>query len=287
MTAASLRSLLRCMRPRQWVKNVVVFAPLVFGVAFLDSVAVLGSILAFLSLCLLSSAVYIGNDIRDREEDREHPTKRHRPIACGDLSVREASAVCLILLAIGLGVAYALGLLALAAALIFLGINALYIWGGKQVAILDVMLIGASFVARVLVGSAAIFVPPSAWLLLTLFFLATYMGFGKRDAELRRSEQGRVARIGYVADFLRRARTATLSVTLALYTLYTFASPFGEGMALTIPFVFFALLRYEAITDTDSGENDGPSHHVYEDRHLQVAFALWAITALLVVCTSV
>ncbi len=149
------------------------------------------------------------------------------------------------------------------------------------------MLIGASFVARVLVGAAAILVPASAWLLLTLFFLATYLGFTKRYAELRAGDSGSRASLGkYTVAFLVQARSITLGITLALYTLYTFVSPLGESMALTVPFVFFGLMRYQAIADGDTGENDGPSHHVYEDRQLQTVIALWALVVIGIVLHS-
>lgn len=276
-----------CMRPRQWLKNAVVFAPLVFGVAFTDMRAVTASLLAFLLLCVLSSAVYIVNDVVDIEENRRHPTKRNRPIADGRISIPSALFLTLLLLSGGLTLAWYLGTLVFVASLGFLVINSFYTFGGKQIAILDVMLIGTSFVMRVLIGAAAIRIAPSGWLVLTLFFLATYLGFTKRVAELRLSVgEGRPVLRGYTAVFLDHARSATLSVTLALYALYTFNSPFGEVMALTVPFVFFGLMRYQAIVDADHGANDGPSDHVYNDHQLQVAVVLWGlVTLLIIVCT--
>lgn len=269
------------MRPRQWLKNVVVFAPLVFSGAFLHVEAIAQSLLAFVVLCFLASAVYIANDVQDLEEDRRHPAKLHRPIAAGRISLLGAWLSVVILISIGLGIASLLGIFTVLAAGLFLVINGAYIFGAKKIAILDVMLIGASFVARVLVGAAALGVPASSWLLLTLFFLATYLGFTKRTAELRLSNEGTRASLKeYSLVFLDHARSATLAVTLALYTLYTFASPFGQGMAATVPFVFFGLLRYQAIVDGDLGQNDGPTHHVYEDRQIQMALALWATTVL-------
>jgi len=273
--------ILTSLRPRQWLKNLVVFAPVVFANLFLVPEAMLGSALAFLVLCMLSSAVYLLNDISDRDEDRAHPTKRHRAIASGKLSVRAAVIIATSVLVLGVAGAISLGPLAALAALAFLAVNAVYSYGGKRVPIFDVMLIGASFVVRVLVGAAAILVPASSWLLLTLFFLATYLGFTKRTAELCASTaSSRSSLKGYQAAFLDHARSITLTTTLALYTLYTFDSPFGDAMALTVPFVFFGLLRYQAIADADSGDNDGPSHHVYKDRQLQVALILWGATVI-------
>lgn len=282
-----MSSYIRLLRPRQLIKNVVVFAPIVFSAHFFILADIHRTLIAFLALCLFSSALYIANDVRDRIEDTSHPTKKHRPVASGAVSVRNALILMTGLVACATACALVLGLLTFVAASIFVGINVAYTLGGKRVAILDVMLIGASFVARVLVGAAAILVPVSAWLFLTLFFLATYLGFTKRTAELRLgTTESRKALEGYTSRFLEHARSATLAVTLALYTLYTFASPYGQVMALTVPFVFFGLLRYQAIVDVDDGENDGPSDHVYMDRQLQIAVMCWCVCVLVVIVMS-
>lgn len=280
----NLMHLLASFRPRQWLKNLVVFAPVVFANLFLVPDAILRSLAAFVALCLLASSLYLLNDIRDRNEDKVHPTKRLRPIASGRVSVRFAAIFALLLAGTGLYIALTLGITTAVMAMGFMAVNVGYTWFGKSVAILDVMFIGASFVARVLVGAAAISVPASSWLLLTLFFLATYLGFTKRSAELRASNTSlRRSLEGYSHEFLVHARSATLAATLSLYTLYTFDSPFGDAMALTVPFVFFGLLRYQAIADADKGDNDGPSHHVYQDRQLQAAIILWGISVLIAI----
>ncbi|MBI2410235.1 UbiA family prenyltransferase [Candidatus Kaiserbacteria bacterium] len=276
--------LLTSIRPRQWLKNVVVFAPLVFATAFFDVYAVERSILAFILLCLLASGIYLINDICDKTEDGRHPAKRARAIASGQFPVKWAIGAALTFIALGFFLASLLNSLTLFAALGFVVVNIWYSYGGKCVPILDVMLIGVSFVMRVLVGAAAISVPASMWLLLTLFFLATYLGFTKRDTEFKLKDTAtRISLTGYTAAFLDHARSETLIVTLALYTLYSFSSPFGSLMALTVPPVFFGLMRYQAIVDTDTGVNDGPSDHIYEDRQLQAAIVLWGIIVLTIV----
>ncbi len=270
--------LLTALRPRQWLKNVVVFAPLVFAAAFFNVEAIIQSITAFFTLCLLSGSVYITNDLIDREKDCAHPTKRERAIASGRLPVGRAIGAAFIFSVLGLLGALFLNQLTFLAALGFLAINVWYSFGGKNIAILDVMLIGFSFVMRVLVGAVAIGVPASIWLLLVLFFLATYLGFTKRNAEFKLSTiDTRASLDGYTAAFLDHARSATLAVTLALYTLYTFTSSFGYSMVLTVPFVFFGLMRYQAIADKDAGDNDGPADHIYQDRQLQTAIIVWGI----------
>ena len=284
MNPSLIKEVLISMRPRQWLKNVVVFAPLVFAVAFFDANAVKHSMLAFALLCFLASGIYLINDICDREEDGRHPTKRERAIASGRLPSVWALGSALVFIALGLWCASFLSPLTLLASLGFLAVNFLYSFGGKRIPILDVMLIGVSFVMRVLIGAAAIGVPASMWLLLTLFFLATYLGFTKRGAEFKLGGIGtRASLTGYTPAFLDHARSTTLAVTLALYTLYTFSSPFGSLMALTVPFVFFGLMRYQVIVDGDTGANDGPTDHVYRDRQLQMAIVLWGIAVCSVV----
>ena len=284
MSESLIAYVLRSVRPKQWVKNLVLFAPLIFAAQFFVMESVTRAVLAFVMVCLVTSAIYIVNDIRDRDEDRAHPTKKRRPIASGALSVHFAGFVALVLFGAGLSLAWLLGtptILALSALLV---VNAVYVLGGKRIAILDVMLIGTSFVTRVLVGAAAIGVPASAWLLLTLFFLATYLGFTKRASEARLGQNNtRHALKDYTPAFLDHARSATLAVTLALYTLYTFDSPYSPAMAATVPFVFFGLLRYQAIVDADNGKNDGPSDHIYLDRQLQVAICAWAVTVIAII----
>lgn len=284
MSESLISRVLRSARPKQWLKNLVLFAPLVFSAQFFVMESVARASLAFLVVCLVTSAIYIANDIRDREEDRAHPTKKRRPIASGSLSVWFATLVALVLLITGLALAWTQGLSTVLALLGLIVVNAVYVFGGKRIAILDVMLIGTSFVARVVVGAVAIGVPASVWLLLTLFFLATYLGFTKRTSELKLSQSAtRHALKDYTPAFLDHARSATLAVTLALYTLYTFDSPYSPLMAVTVPFVFFGLLRYQAIVDRDDGKNDGPSDHVYLDTQLQVAIGAWAATVVAII----
>lgn len=284
MSESLIACVLRSARPKQWLKNLVLFAPLIFAAQFFVVESVARASLAFLVVCLVTSAIYIVNDIRDREEDRAHPTKKRRPIASGLLSVQFAALVAVILLGTGLALAWLLGVPTVLAVLALIAVNAVYVLGGKRIAILDVMLIGTSFVTRVLVGAVAIGVPASAWLLLTLFFLATYLGFTKRTSELKLSHSAtRHSLKDYTAAFLDHARSATLAVTLALYTLYTFDSPYSPLMAITVPFVFFGLLRYQAIVDRDDGKNDGPSDHIYLDTQLQVAIGAWATTVIAII----
>lgn len=284
MNPSLIKEVLISMRPRQWLKNVVVFAPLVFAVAFFDANAVKHSMFAFVLLCFLASGIYLINDIRDREEDGRHSTKRARAIASGRLPVVWAFVAALVSIAAGLLGAFYLNQFTLLSALGFLAVNFLYSFGGKRVPVLDVMLIGVSFVIRVLIGATAIGVPASMWLLLTLFFLAAYLGFTKRGAEFKLGGMNtRASLTEYTPTFLDHARSITLAVTLALYTLYTFSSPFGSLMALTVPFVFFGLMRYQVIVDQDTGANDGPTDHVYRDRQLQMAIVLWGIAVCSVV----
>ncbi|MGB3561829.1 MAG: UbiA family prenyltransferase, partial [Thermoanaerobaculia bacterium] len=179
-----LIGLIRSLRPRQWAKNVFVLAPLVFAQQMRDPVALGNALLAFVAFCCASSAVYLFNDLRDREEDRQHPLKRHRPIAAGVVSVPAASLTAVALVIVTLAISANLGLAFTGFVLVYLLLNLLYSLGFKEFVILDVMIVSLGFVLRVLGGGAAIDVEVSAWLLLCTFLLALFLAFSKRRHEL-------------------------------------------------------------------------------------------------------
>ena len=176
--------LLRSLRPAQWAKNLFVLAPLVFGHGLLVPAALLRGLGAFAAFCATSSLVYLVNDLRDREEDRRHPLKRHRPIASGALSVRTALAAAVALFAAAAALAVWLGPGFSLVLSVYLVLNLFYTFGFKRVVILDVMTLSMGFVLRVLGGGAAVAVAVSSWLLLCTIFLALFLAFSKRRHEL-------------------------------------------------------------------------------------------------------
>lgn len=248
-------ALARSLRPHQWIKNVFVAAPLVFAQKLEDPHYVARSALAVLAFCALSGAVYVFNDVRDLEADRLHPTKRHRPIAAGELARRTALMGSVVLAAGALAGCFVLGAKLAALAAAYLVQNIAYTLRLKQVAFVDVALIASGFLLRVLAGAAAIAVPSSGWLLICTALLALFLGLGKRAHELAwaerngASQQTRAALAGYRLDVLRRIMLALGLITCVAFAAYTLDSrtvaEFGTSrLFYSVPFVAFGVLRF-------------------------------------------
>lgn len=248
------------MRPRQWTKNGIVFAALIFAQRFTDPVDCLRSLAAFASFCLLSGAVYLVNDVADRERDREHPRKRFRPIASGALPVPRALAGAGISAALALGLGILLDRMGTAAgypfttvALAYLVLQGLYTAALKRAVILDVLAISTGFVLRAAAGAEAIAVPISSWLLICTFLLSVFLALCKRRHELLllegKANLHRVSLIEYSPALLDQMIAVVTSSTLIAYALYTLAEEtqrkFGtDGLKFTIPFVLYGIFRY-------------------------------------------
>lgn len=245
--------LIRTLRPRQWAKNVFVAAPLVFARHLADPGYLARAALATLAFCALTGAVYAFNDVRDIEADRQHPTKRHRPIASGELSVRVALGAALVL-AVGALAGSALLSWELAGiAAIYLVQNVLYSIWLKQIAFVDVSVIAAGFLLRVFAGATAIAVAPSRWLLLCTALLALLLGLGKRAHELQwarnRGHATRAALAGYRIGVVRVAMLVLAIVTCGTFAAYAVAPHtiafFGTTRLVYItPFVVFGVARF-------------------------------------------
>lgn len=248
-------ALLRTLRPHQWVKNLFVAAALVFSRHLTDVEYVVRTGLAVLAFCMLSGAVYAFNDVRDVETDRAHPSKRHRPIASGALSERAAMTSALLLALIALAGSYALSWKTGVFATAYLAQNVAYSVKLKQIAFVDVGIIAAGFLLRVLAGAAAIDVPASGWLLLCTALLATFLGLGKRAHELAWAErtgqtvETRAALAGYNIPVVRAAMLVLAVATCAAYLAYTVdphtVAFFGtENLPYSSPFVALGILRF-------------------------------------------
>jgi len=268
-------AVLKSLRFHQWVKNIFVLGPLVFARRIDDARAVLSTVLAMACFCLLSSAVYVFNDIVDVEKDRVHPLKRLRPIASGALPVGTARALAGLLALVGLAGSFLItpSLAAIAAG--YLAQNVVYSFWLKHVPFVDVACISAGFLLRVLGGAVAIPVAPSGWLLLCTLLLAAFLGFGKRAHELRvagiRGGNQRLVLDRYPPAVLRVLLYLLAVLTIIAYVLYT-QSPhalafFGtRRLALTIPFVVFGVFRFiwiaqgkvDSESPTDSMLRDPP-----------------------------
>jgi 4-hydroxybenzoate polyprenyltransferase len=270
--------LLVAMRPRQWAKNLVLFAPLVFALRATDPASAARALVGFVAFCLLASASYVANDIADRERDRLHPEKRRRPVAAGEISLGAAAGASLALGLAGLALSAALGPAFLACAAGYLVLQAAYSAFLKRVAVVDVFAIAAGFVLRVVAGAAAIDVPISNWLYLCTLLLALFLALEKRRAELvllggeAGSHRGILA--SYSVPLLDQLVTIVAGTTVLAYTLYTLApdtvQKFGtDRLKLTIPFVLFGIFRYLYLVHRE-GEGGQPERVLFQDRATQV-----------------
>jgi 4-hydroxybenzoate polyprenyltransferase len=279
--------LVRAIRPEQWTKNLFVVAPLLFGKALSQQASVLQNAVAFAAFCAASSSIYLLNDLFDRESDRLHPVKRHRPIASGAVSAVAAAGTALALLAAAVAAAVAWSLPALVPMALYVALMALYSGLLKRVALLDVLVIAGGFVLRVVAGSRAAGVAPSHWLLLCTFFLALYLALGKRRGELVLS--GGTARRSLSdvpVPMIESFENIAMAVTIVCYTLYTVAPEtvgwFGnDRLLLTVPFVVFGLFRWRLLEARGGGED--PTGDLYRDPALVVTIVLWGVACAVLI----
>jgi len=275
----TFKDLFISMRPKQWVKNLFVFAPLLFVRAFDEQDMVRLAFFAFVLFSFASSSVYLLNDCLDREKDRLHPKKRNRPIASGALSVSVAAGAALICAALALGGAFFLGYSFGLVIVGYLVLNILYSFVLKHVVILDIFSVALGFVLRVVGGALAIAVPVSVWILLCTFFLTLFLAVNKRRSELMLGGETRTVLQSYSPEFLEQMSTITLSITLITYAFYTFSSEHSRLLMLTVPVVVYGLLYYVyAVGNRGKGDGD-PTDIVLSERPLQCAIALYVLLA--------
>ena len=287
-----LIALLQTMRPKQWLKNTVIFAALVFDHQLwplnADPAPTLRTLVGFVLLCVLSSTVYLINDLADIEKDRQHPKKRFRPLASGALKPGVAQAAAGLMGLSALGVAFWLNPQFGIIGLVYLSANLAYSFGLKHVAIVDVLIVALGYLLRVQAGVALIVVERfSPWLYLCVGLGALFLGFGKRRGELLLVQNGSSTRKvleDYSLPFLDEMINIVATATIVAYSLYTFSAenlPKNHAMMLTIPFVLYGIFRYLYLIHM-KGEGGAPDELVLTDRPLQATFALWAVAAVLV-----
>jgi 4-hydroxybenzoate polyprenyltransferase len=284
-----LKALFKTMRPKQWAKNVFLLAAIVFDRKLTNVDAMLHIFLGVITFSLVASVVYIINDITDVEADRQHPTKRNRPIAAGKLSIPAAWNFAAILLLISFPIAYWLSSAFAFITLLYLVLNLVYSKWLKHVVLLDIILLASLYVIRVAAGVALINVERfSPWIYIFTTFLALLMGTGKRRAELSEIADGPNAQRrvldGYTLSFLDQLITLASGMTIITYSLYTFSAPNlpeNHAMMLTIPFLMYGIFRYQYMLQV-KGTGSAPEELVLSDRPLQIAVALWGLAVLVV-----
>ena len=282
---------MRSLRPVQWLKNGFVLAPIVFSGRIGDADSWLRSLLAVAAFCAASSATYLVNDLLDREADRQHPTKRNRPIASGELGVGAAIAAAGGLVGVAAVAAFALGGWFPALLGGYLALTLLYSALLKELVFVDVLVVAAGFVLRVVGGAIAIDVPVSRWLLLCAYLLALYLALGKRRAELALLGEGagthRVVLGHYTLPLVDQAISVVLGATVLAYTLYTLAPETvakvgSEGLMATVPVVLYGLFRYLYLLHRHE-LGGSPTRVLLIDRPLLACVVVWLIVAAVVV----
>ena len=279
-------ALLQGMRPKQWIKNIFLFAGLIFtgNIANLPLLGI--TLAAVMVFCAVASGLYLINDVRDRNEDRLHPKKKHRPIASGRLTPGFALGASVVLLAGGLAAAWAINLEFFAIVVTYLALTMAYTFGLKEVVILDVLLLASGFVIRAAAGALAIEVPISAWLLICTTLVALFLGLGKRRHELVLLAEGagkhRRSLQEYTLPFIDQLLSVVTAATLVAYMLYAFNSQTAKEhhwMLLTTPYVVYGLFRYLFLIMVKGG-GGSPESTLLEDKASLINFALWTLTVL-------
>ncbi|UCE66520.1 MAG: decaprenyl-phosphate phosphoribosyltransferase [Candidatus Zixiibacteriota bacterium] len=286
-----IKGIITSMRPSHWVKNLVVFAALIFAQVYTDPDKIILALTAFIAFCLGTSAMYIINDVFDRENDKKHPVKSKRPITAGKISIPAAVAVAVILLILSIVLALYSNLLTVLALGTYMILNLVYSVFLKHVVIIDVMSIAAGFVLRAVAGGFAIEVPVSPWLLVCTILLALFLGFGKRRHELAllnaEAINHRKALANYSTPFLDQMISVVTASTVVAYAFYTLSPEAVENfgthwLSATIPFVLYGIFRYLfLIFHKEMGGN--PTKLMLTDVPLLLCVLLWLITVLIVI----
>lgn len=284
-----LKELLISMRPKQWTKNLFVFAALVFDLKLLDLAALTRTVTAFLIFCALSSSVYLLNDLVDVEKDRQHPTKRFRPLAAGQISPSLVLWASVVLAATGLILSALLDPLFGLVAFAYLLLQTAYTFLLKNLAIVDVLTVAAGFVLRVMAGVAVVQASRfSPWLYICTTLLALFLALSKRRHELvlleANADRHRRILAEYTPELLEEMISVVSSATVIAYSLYTFSAenlPQNNAMMLTIPFVIYGIFRYLYIVHRKNLAGS-PEEALLQDQPLMANNLLWGLIVIII-----
>lgn len=268
-----LRTILQLIRPHQWVKNGLVFAPLFFGGELFAEHRLLTGAWTFLIFCLAASGLYSLNDVLDRNIDKQHPTKQTRPVASGAVSSRVAAAVGGTLLVLSLALAYWYIPQALTMVILYLSLGFLYSLWLKHFVFFDVLTIAVLYVLRILAGSAATAIPATQWLLSCAFFVALFLILGKRKAEQRHPQWRKVLRT-YSESLIDQMLLVAVSLSVMSYSLYTILGIDSPHAFYSIPLVLLGLFRYLQLVQTVV-EAESPEVLIFKDRMILGTVVAW------------
>lgn len=287
-----MRDYLQLLRPHQYVKNLFLFLPAFFAKQIIDPAVILDTTLGFIGFCLLASSVYILNDYRDREEDRQHPRKKDRPLASGQVAPRSALILMGVLLLVSLSIFYALNLNALYWVLGYWGMNVLYSLKLKHIPILDIAIIAMGFVIRIAVGARVVDEPIylSMWIVLMTYLGALFLALAKRRDDVLLAADGnqvRKAIYGYNLEFINGAMIMMASVLVVAYISYTISpeiqKQFGnKDLYITVLFVILGVLRYMQITFVEE-KSGSPTRILLGDRFVQLTLLAWIVSFVILI----
>jgi 4-hydroxybenzoate polyprenyltransferase len=282
-------ALFEALRPRQWTKNLLIFAGIVFAAKLGDATRWVEALAAFAAWCAASSASYLVNDVRDREVDRGHPLKRGRPLARGDVGVRTALVAAGLLVTVALVIGLVLGPAPAGLVAAFLAVQGAYTAGLKHVPFLDVLAISGLFVIRAAAGAVAVDVRISPWLLVCTALLALFLALGKRRGELvlvgSSIGAGRRVLRAYSVPLLDRVQFAVAALTVGVYMAYTLSAHDSAALPASVPFVAFGLFRYVYLVRR-RGAGEEPDQVLLSDRPILAAVVLWVLTCAVVLATG-
>jgi 4-hydroxybenzoate polyprenyltransferase len=281
---------LQVMRPLHWTKNMFVFAALVFGRKLNESSAIVNAIIGFFCFCLAASAVYIINDIIDRERDRLHPEKNKRPIASGDIKVGSALVLSILCAAASIIFSYILNPAFAAIILIYIVLMIFYSVLLRRVMIFDCIVISTGFCLRAIAGAVAVGVFISPWLIICTFALCLFMAFGKRRSEIgllqADSESFRVTLAGYTPELLAHMIDVTSGLAVVCFLLYamddkTLQIHGSNNLVYTTPLVLYCIFRFSSLIQM--GKYSGPVQLIFRDLPFQIGFILWVIASVVII----
>lgn len=284
-----LTTFLKLIRIKQWLKNIFIFAPLVFSHRLLNGDDLIKTIIMFFAFSLVSVLVYIINDIHDKEQDIMHPKKKMRPIASGSIGTTAALTVGIISFTAGTALAFLTGkYMTIAALLVYTVLNLLYTFWLKQFIILDVFIIAAGFCIRVITGAIAIDVTTSQWIIATTFAVSLVLGFGKRRHELlslkHDATEHREILGEYTPQLLNIMICISASITAVSYMFYTMESGFSK-LLYTFPLVLYALFRYLYLV-YDKNKGGKPEEDLINDKGIIITAVIWCLMVIGILYSS-
>jgi len=280
-----MKQYIKLMRPKNWLKNVFVFVPISFALEFTDWGLLTTTIIAFTAFCLVSSAIYVFNDIFDAEKDAMHPIKHKRPVASGMIKKRNAWMFLLLLVFAGFGVALFAGIIVMPFIAAYLLVNIVYTIWLKHIPIFDCFCIASGFVLRVFTGGAAYGGGLSDWLFLTIAAMSLFMAFGKRRGELIKTDGSstRVVLSKYNMVFLNGLMFVCAGLSIVFYSLWAMSR--GSNIIYTVPLIIFIVCKYLLLVCDDNSHGD-PTTVITSDKTLLFACAAYAVITIVLLYTG-